>query len=181
MVDSPSLQFLPRRQEAQIWRLDEDPIVIPGDHLNTYLGAVEAPQFARYETLDVSIGKYSTPAGNGFATVEIFRFPDFVKAFGAYSGRKDGPVQYLNIPNEAFIKKYSIHLWRGPFYVRVTGGAAQNAGESLARLTSFVADPPERMASTPPASTVHALALPPEDTYWVPPLLTVTPMAVPPA
>src|SRR5206468_3482676 len=66
-VDSPSLQFLPRRQEAQIWRLDEDPIVIPGDHLNTYLGAVEAPQFARYETLDVSIGKYSTPGSNGFA------------------------------------------------------------------------------------------------------------------
>jgi hypothetical protein len=85
MVDSPSLQFLPRQQEAQIWKLDEDPIVIPGDHLNTYLGPVDAPQFARYETLDLTIGKYSTPGSNGFATVEIFRFPDFVKAFGAYS------------------------------------------------------------------------------------------------
>ncbi|MGA8809205.1 MAG: hypothetical protein WB973_15115, partial [Thermoanaerobaculia bacterium] len=54
MVDSPSLQFLPRQQEAQIWKLDEDPIVIPGDHLNTYLGPVDAPQFARYETLDLT-------------------------------------------------------------------------------------------------------------------------------
>ena len=61
-VDSPSLQFLPRQQEAQIWRLDEDPIVIPGDHLDTYLGPIDAPHFAKYETLDLTIGKYSTPA-----------------------------------------------------------------------------------------------------------------------
>jgi hypothetical protein len=126
-VDSPSLQFLPRQQEAQIWRLDEDPIVIPGDHLNTYLGAIEAPQFARYETLDLTIGKYSTPAGNGFATVEIFRFPDFVKAFGAYSKQKSGNLRFLDIANESFAKTHSVHVWRGPYYVRLTGAGAGDA------------------------------------------------------
>jgi hypothetical protein len=158
-VDSPSLQFLPRQQEAQIWRLDEDPIVIPGDHLNTYLGPVEAPQFARYETLDLTIGKYSTPAGNGFATVEIFRFPDFVKAFGAYSKQKNGNMRFLDIPNESFAKAHSVHVWRGPFYVRITGAAQ---GDAVLRLARFVSD---RMPPAPSKPAVFAF-LP--DTHRVP-------------
>jgi hypothetical protein len=158
-VDSPSLQFLPRQQEAQIWRLDEDPIVIPGDHLNTYLGAIEAPQFARYETLDLTIGKYSTPGSNGFATVEIFRFPDFVKAFGAYSKQKNGNIRFLSIPNESFAKVHSVHVWRGPFYVRITGAGQ---GDAVLRLANFVAD---RMPPAPNKPAVFAF-LP--DTHRVP-------------
>ncbi len=149
-VDSPSLQFLPRQQEAKIWRLDEDPIVIPGDHLNTYLGTIEAPQFARYETLDLTIGKYSAPGTDGFATVEIFRFPDFVKAFGAYSKQKNGNLRFLNIPNESFAKAHSVHVWRGPFYVRITGAGV---GDSVLRLATFVSD---RMPPAPSKPAVFA-------------------------
>jgi len=149
-IDSPSLQFLPRQQEAQIWRLDEDPIVIPGDHLNTYLGPAEAPRFARYETLDLTIGKYSTPVGAGFATVEIFRFPDFVKAFGAYSQQKSGNVRFLDIPNESFAKAHSVHVWRGPFYVRITGAGE---GDAVLRLARFVSD---RMPPAPSKPAVFA-------------------------
>ncbi len=155
MVDSPSLQFLPRQQEAQVWRLDEDPIVVPGDHLAAYLGS-EAPQFARYETLDLTIGKYSTlaatesPAGDGFATVEIFRFPDFVKAFGAYSKQKNGNIRFLDIPNESFARKHSIHVWRGPFYVRITGAGK---GDTILRLARFVAG---RMPPAPNKPAVFA-------------------------
>lgn len=75
--------------------------------------------------------------GDGFATVEIFRFPDFVKAFGAYSMGKNGPHHFLDIPNESFAKKHSIHVWRGPYYVRITGGGP---GDALLRLARFVAD-----------------------------------------
>ena len=144
-IESVSLQFLPRGEEAKIWRLEQDPIVVPGNRLATYMDR-DAASFTRYEVIDMTAGNYVETDGNGFANVEIFRFPDFVKAFGAYSQHKEGPVTYLDIPNEAFIKKYSIHLWRGPFYVRVTGGAAQNAGQSLSRLTAFVAD---RMPAAP--------------------------------
>jgi hypothetical protein len=38
-----------------------------------------------------------------------------------------------------------VHVWRGPFYIRVTGGA-RNAFESLTQLASFVA---ERMPAAP--------------------------------
>ena len=138
-LDSPSLQFLPRQQEAPGWKLDEDPIVIPGNRLETYLDQ-DAVHFERYETLDVTIGKYSAVNGGGFATVEIFRFPDFVKAFGAYSMRKEANDHILNLANESFQSAHSIHLWRGPFYVRIVG-----EGELL-KLAGSVAD---RMPAAP--------------------------------
>ncbi|HEX8155408.1 MAG TPA: DUF6599 family protein, partial [Thermoanaerobaculia bacterium] len=121
-IDSPSLQFLPRHREAAAWQLEEDPIVVPGNRLETYLGADSRP-FTHYEAIDVAVGKYAGVGNNGFATVEIFRFPDFVKAFGAYSMRKTTNAQYLQIANEAFLSKHTLHLWRGPFYVRVTGAS----------------------------------------------------------
>ncbi len=143
-IDSPSLQFLPRHQEAQGWRLEEDPIVVPADRLGTYMGAASTDH-TRYEIIDVTAGKYVSTNGPGFATVEIFRFPDFVKAFGAYSMRKEAARTFVPINNEAYVSKYAVHVWRGPFYVRVTGGA-QNAFAALTGLASFVAD---RMPAAP--------------------------------
>ena len=119
-------------------------MVVPGDRLGTYLGP-DGQHFTRYEVIDVTAGKYAATTGPGFATVEIFRFPDFVKAFGAYSMRKDAARRFLPIENEAYVSKYAVHLWRGPFYVRVTGGA-QNAFQALTTLASFVA---ERMPPAP--------------------------------
>ena len=87
--------------------------------------------------LDLTAGKYETAEGRGFATVEIFRFPDFVKAFGAYSIRKGPNIRYLPIQNEAFATAHALHLWRGAFYVRITG---KGEGDAMARLASFVAD-----------------------------------------
>lgn len=124
------------------WKLDEDPIVVPADRLQTYLGS-DAERYARYEIVDATVGKYSgttsdgSASGDGFATVEIYRFPDYVKAFGAYSMHKDGPAQYLAIANESFAKPRSINIWRGPFYVRILGAAP---GDALLRLATFVAD-----------------------------------------
>lgn len=144
--DSPSLQFLPRQQEASGWQLEEDPIVVPGDRLVHYLDR-DGTHFIRYEAMDLTVGKYrSTQSPAGFAIVEIFRFPDFVKAFGAYSTRKVSQVQFLAIPNESFISRHSVHLWRGPFYVRVVGGGTPDGNQSLQRLLALVAD---RMPAAP--------------------------------
>ena len=109
---------------------------MPGDRLDGYLDQ-EATHFQRYETLDLTVGKYSATDRPGFATVEIFRFPDFVKAFGAYSMRKEGSYRILSVANESFEKTHSIHIWRGPFYVRVVG---DGGGDALLKLASAVAD-----------------------------------------
>ncbi|HEY0156346.1 MAG TPA: DUF6599 family protein [Thermoanaerobaculia bacterium] len=143
-IDSPSLQFLPRHQEAKGWQLEEDPAVVPGDRLATYMGAASA-DFTQYDLIDITAGKYVAVGGPGFATVEIFRFPDFVKAFGAYSMRKEAARRYVPINNEGYVSKYAVHVWRGPFYIRVTGGA-HNAFAALTGLASFVAD---RMPEAP--------------------------------
>lgn len=136
-IESPSLQFLPRRQEAPGWQLSEDPIVIPGDHLASYLDQ-QAVHFQRYETLDLTVGKYTSLASpDEFAVVEMFRFPDFVKAFGAYSFAKSGAMQPLSIVNESFRKPHSVHVWRGPFYIRITGAAQ---GDGIVKLATFIAD-----------------------------------------
>jgi hypothetical protein len=151
LIDSPSLQFLPRHEEAEGWRLEEDPMVVPSERIGTYLGP-DGAHFLRYDVVDVTAGKYAALDGRGFATVEIFRFPDFVKAFGAYSMRKEAARRFLAIENEAYVSKFAVHLWRGPFYVRVTGGAA-NAFESLTKLSMFVA---ERMPPAPSKPAVFA-------------------------
>lgn len=117
---------------------------MPGDRLHSYLD-LDAESFRRYEVLDATVGKYTATKGNGFATVEIFRFPDFVKAFGAYSVRKGPRSKFFELGNEAFQNRNSVNLWRGPFYVRVTGGASDGL-ESLKRLTASVA---ERMPAAP--------------------------------
>ncbi|HSP33364.1 MAG TPA: DUF6599 family protein [Thermoanaerobaculia bacterium] len=137
-IESPSLQFLPRRDEAAGWRLDQDPIVIPANRLNTYLGPLDYNHFAHYEVIDATIGNYTSTTSDGFAMVEIYRFPDFVKAFGAYSTRKSDNVQYLPVSNEAYTTAHFINVWRGPFYVRIIGGGTDAAG--LLRLANFVAD-----------------------------------------
>ena len=118
---------------------------MPGERIGTYLGP-DGQHFSHYEVVDVTAGKYAATDGSGgFAIVEIFRFPDFVKAFGAYSMRKEAARRFIPIENEAYVSKFAVHLWRGPFYVRVTGGA-RNAYQSLTTLASFVA---ERMPPAP--------------------------------
>jgi len=117
---------------------------VPGDRINTYLGP-DGAHFTRYEVIDMTAGKYASTTDDGFAIVEIFRFPDFVKSFGAYSMRKEAVRAFAQIANEAYVSKFAVHVWRGPFYVRVTGGS-KNAFESLTQLASFVA---ERMPAAP--------------------------------
>jgi hypothetical protein len=138
-IDSPGMQYLPRQQEAQGWQLEEDPLVVLASRLPSYLGQ-DAQHFRDYGVVDVTVGKYKAVSGPGFATVEIFRFPDFVKAFGAYSTRKVEGTQYLPIPNEAFVRSHSIHVWRGPFYIRVGGGGDPQGLGGLQRLAAFTAE-----------------------------------------
>lgn len=137
-LDSPSMQFLPRLEEVPGWILEDDPLVVPAEHLETQMGA-DAAHFREYEAIDATIGTYRSAADKGFARVEIFRFPDFVKAFGAYSTRRTANSQPLDIANEGFIGPRSVHIWRGPFYVRVTGGGNPQAQQSLPALATAVA------------------------------------------
>lgn len=143
-MESPSMQFLPRMEQAPGWRLETDPLVVPAAQLGSYLD-VDAAHFKSYGVLDLTVGSYLHLGAPGFATVEIFRFPDFVKAFGAYSTRRTGAVALADIPNESFVAAHSVHVWRGPFYVRITGGPSPEVIAAMRTLATSVA------AGMPPA------------------------------
>lgn len=148
VIDSPAMEYLPRAEEAPGWRLSGDPLVYPGANLGSYLGR-QAEPFIDYEIQDATIGQYEQVEGEGRATVETYRFPDFVKAFGAFSGRKSSARKPLDLANDAFLGAFSAHVWRGPFYVRVV--ASDTPDQALIELVRAVV---ERM---PPAPGIPAV------------------------
>lgn len=139
------MQFLPRQQETRVWGLQEDPLVYPAAKLPEYLDR-DARHFASFNVIDMTVGHYQQIGATGFATVEIFRFPDFVKAFGAYSSRRKAVTSFLPLGNESFMGPRSIHIWSGPFYVRIIGGGAPGMGTALTQLAAAVG---ERMPKAP--------------------------------
>ncbi len=136
---SPALQYLPRGSEVEGWDLDKDPQVIPASRIDSYLG-VDATHFLEYDVVDLTVGNYRRTRGDGFATVQIFRFPDFIKAFGAYSTRRSAVVSFLDVTNESFVGPHSIHIWRGAFYIRMTGGGAAGLIDPMKDLASAVVE-----------------------------------------
>lgn len=146
------MQFLPRQEEARGWRLLHDPLVYPAGQLASYLDR-DARYFASYECLDMTVGQYQRIGTSGVATVEIFRFPDFVKAFGAYSARRKAVRSFLPLGNEAFGGPHSIHIWSGPFYVRMIGGGAPQTAEAMQTLAASVA---ERMPRAPSKPAIYS-------------------------
>lgn len=147
-IESPSMQFLPRQEEVPGWRLIDDPLVYPATRLSRYIDQ-DARHFHTYEVIDLTVGEYQRVGEDGVAAVEIFRFPDFVKAFGAYSTRRRENAATVEIANEAFLAANSIHVWRGPFYVRVLGAGRSNLVEPMTQLSRAVVAQMPRAPSKP--------------------------------
>lgn len=145
MIESPSMEFLPRREEVPGWQLIGDPRVYPGDRLRSYIGR-QSQQYLAYDVVDVTVGEYERTSGDGRATLEIYRFPDFVKAFGAYSTRRVAVKEWLALQNESFLGPHSIHVWRGPFYLRMTG---TGDAEALEEMKKLVGESARRMPPAP--------------------------------
>ena len=126
------MQFLPREEEAQGWRLTGDPSVYPTAFLDRYL-AGSNEMFQRYDVIDLTVGDYETASGDGYAIVEIFRFPDFVQSFGAFSEHRSSSSTMVEVENLGIETSQSMIIWRGPFLVQVVG-RGQGEESSLRRL-----------------------------------------------
>jgi hypothetical protein len=130
-LDSPAMQFLPREEEVEGWRLTSDPSVYPAAFLDEYVAGT-TEDLGRYDLLDLTVGEYEAVDGEGFATVEIFRFPDFVQAFGTFTLYREAIHPPLPIQDAGFYGRNSLHIWRGPFYVRLIGISEEPSLENLA-------------------------------------------------
>ncbi len=128
------MEFLPRGEAAPDWHLMGDPQVYPAELVPTYIG-IEGQHYLAYDLIDLTVGEYDRPDGTGRATIEIYRFPDYVKAFGAFSTRKISGAP-LGLENASIVSQHSVLAWTGPFVVRTLSLAGPAAGEPVRALAS---------------------------------------------
>lgn len=130
------MEFLPRAENAPGWRLMMDPQVFPAEQIGAYIG-IEGDHFLAYDVIDLTVGEYDRPDAAARATVEIYRFPDSVKAFGAYSTRK-GPGAPLGLENAFLSGRNAALAWSGPFVVRIVSLATPADSEPIRTLIAAV-------------------------------------------
>jgi hypothetical protein len=131
------MEFLPRAEAAQGWTLMGDPEVYPAAQAETYVG-LEARHYLDYDLIDLTVAEYDRPDRSGRATVEIFRFPDYVKAFGAFSTRKVVGSAPLGLENASVVSRSSAFAWSGPFVVRIVSLAGPAGSEPVRALAAAV-------------------------------------------
>lgn len=134
LVESPSIEFLPRGGVVPGWNLMGDPQVYPADQVRSYIG-LEAGHYLQYDLVDLTVGEYMRPDGTGRATLEIYRFPDYVKAFGAFSTR-NVPGKPLGLENASIVSDTSAIIWTGPFVVRIVSLGGPADGEPVRALAA---------------------------------------------
>lgn len=144
------MRYLPRDEDIEGWRLTSDPRVYIGPRARRWLAGGAAP-FLDYGLVDLTVGRYESEVGNKVATVELFRFPDFVQAFGAWTGQRGGDIETVDLGNSAFTTDESIQVWKGPFFIRVIELAAPSSGPTPDSGTQTVADSDDSSDETEPA------------------------------
>lgn len=156
-AESPALQFVPRLSEAKGWTLEGDPEVIPADGLENYFDtAARIPE--TYGALDTTVGRYISEEGH-WANVRVTRYPDFVKAFGAYSSLLPESAQPVNLGNRGAAFGSQVLFWSGPYVVEIIGGVDPNprTGQvARAALAQAGPAPNEDPADTTPAGAPTA-------------------------
>lgn len=147
------LNFLTAELDPPGWAPSNPPRVISSAQIDDYLD-LDASHLQSYRLIALSVGQYESPDGKGWATVEIFRFPDNLGAFGAYSTRRTAVRSFLRIGDEAFEGQRGIYIWRGSRYIRIFGVSSANELQTLA---ATVTAPMPGATSKP-----HTLALLPD-------------------
>ena len=141
------MEYLPRAEAAPGWVLMGDPQVYPARQIADYVGA-EAKHYLSYDVIDLTVGEYDRPDRAGRATVEIYRFPDYVKAFGAFSTRRL-PGAPLGPENAVVVGSHSTLAWSGPFVVRLVSLAGPADGAPVQALAAAVMSPMPKAPGKP--------------------------------
>jgi hypothetical protein len=109
--------LLPADNEISGWKLDGEPLIYGPQDLWEYIDG-QAETFLMYDFREVAAQHYLDPSGLEIK-VEIYEHGSPLMAFGIYSQFRSPDVEYLEIGNEAFGDEYSIHFWKGRFYVEI--------------------------------------------------------------
>lgn len=125
--------LLPGPQDIEGWKKDGEPLSYTADNLWEYING-SAETFLMYEFEEVAAQHYLNAAELEIK-VEIYEHGSPLMTFGIYSQFRSPDGAYLEIGNEAFGDEYSIHFWKGHFYVKIY--AYDEGEESAAAMKKF--------------------------------------------
>lgn len=114
--EGPS-RLLPAEGEIAGWKLDGEPLLYTEENLWEYINGA-AENFISFEFKEVAAQDYIGGSGEGLK-VEIYAHGSPLMAYGIYAQMRSPGLELLDIGNEAFSDEYSLHFWKGPYYVRV--------------------------------------------------------------
>ncbi|MBN2185663.1 MAG: hypothetical protein JW746_10075 [Candidatus Krumholzibacteriota bacterium] len=111
-------RLLPADDDIEGWVKDGETLSYEADDLWEYING-SAERFLEYDFERVLAQHYLDPAGEEIK-VEIYAHRSPLEAFGIYSRFRSPDSEAYDIGNEAFGDGYTIHFWKGRFYVRVS-------------------------------------------------------------
>lgn len=142
--------LLPASGEIAGWSIDGEMLRYGPENLWEYINGA-AENFLAYEFEEVVALDYRDDDDRGLK-VEIYRHGSPLMAFGIYSQLRGPGLQFYSIGAEGFGDPYSLHFWKGPYYVNVgvfeeseeLAGAMERFAEAVAaKIPGEDAFPPE--------------------------------------
>jgi hypothetical protein len=115
-IEGPA-RLLPAPGEIAGWKTDGEPLFYTEENLWEYINGA-AENFVSFEFREVAAQDYLDEGGAGLK-VEIYEHGSPLMAYGIYAQMRSPDLDFLEIGNEAFADEYSLHFWKGRYYVRV--------------------------------------------------------------
>ena len=130
--------LLPAEKELDGWKMDGEALFYTSDNLWEYING-QAETFLMYDFREVAAQHY-LDASELEIKVEIYEHGSPLMTFGIYSQFRSPEGAYLDIGNEAFGDEYSIHFWKGRFYVNVYAyDEGEKSSEAMKKFAGIVA------------------------------------------
>jgi hypothetical protein len=138
-------RLLPSAGDIEGWVKDGEPFSYEADDLWEYING-SAERFLEYDFEKVLVQHYLDSAGEE-VKVEIYAHRSPLEAFGIYSRFRSPDSEIHDIGNEAFGDGYTLHFWKGRFYVRVS--AYKEKSPAIKVFARFVAEKIDEPGSVP--------------------------------
>ncbi len=127
--------FLPSSGEIEGWKRDGRPSTYGPANLWEFINGA-AEHFLTYDFSCVTAQPYVSGEDESL-NLEIYRHSSPLMAFGIFSQFRTPDSQQYSIGNDSFGDSYSLHMWKGSYYVKVMvyseGSGPEEAMKKFAR------------------------------------------------
>lgn len=130
-------KLLPSPGDIEGWETDGEMLSFDASSLWEYING-SAETFLMYDFGRVVAMHYVDASGKE-VKVEIYGHGSDLMAFGIYSQYRSPEADFLKVGNEAFGDEYSLHFWKGRYYVKIYSyDEGPESGEIMKRFAAAV-------------------------------------------